>query len=271
MFQRLKRNGLCGQTTWNWLNYSNKRHAVRREKLFSAIRAGDAVLEIGPFTNPNVMGPNVKYFDVLSKSDLIERAKSAGYPIVNAVDIDFVSASGDLSIVGENFDIVISSHCIEHQPDLIRHFRNVSELLRPGGRYLIVAPDKRYCFDHFIPPSAVFELVEAFDEQRKLHTMENVVRHIARTTHNDASRHWSGDHGEPGSFENPALLERARRAFEEHRGEYFDVHAWQFTPSTFREAIELLHRYEYLPLVPMAVYETPRNSFEFCAVLTKVR
>ncbi len=47
--------------------------------------------------------------------------------------IEYLSPTGDLTIVNRRFHAVLSSHCIEHQPDLIRHLQHVAALLDPGG------------------------------------------------------------------------------------------------------------------------------------------
>lgn len=49
-----------------------------------------SVLEIGSFLNPCLIGKKVKYFDVLNRDELRERAKIINYDAVNIVDIDFV-------------------------------------------------------------------------------------------------------------------------------------------------------------------------------------
>ena len=91
-----------------------------------------SALEIGPFTNPILRGPKVKYFDVLDKQGLIKRADAIGYAYSSPVDIHYVSSNGDLSIVDEKFDFCLSSHCIEHQPDLIHHLKQVADSRRRG-------------------------------------------------------------------------------------------------------------------------------------------
>ncbi|UXN58750.1 hypothetical protein [Phyllobacterium zundukense] len=58
-----------------------------RAELVSFIERRNTVLEIGPFTNPVYRGKNVKYFDVLDKHGLLDRAARIGYPSENAVNI----------------------------------------------------------------------------------------------------------------------------------------------------------------------------------------
>lgn len=191
------------------------------------------VLEIGPFCNPLLRGANVSYFDVLPQDKLIERAKLIGLGLDpgRVPYIDYVSATIDLSIVDRHFDVVVSSHCLEHQPDLVGHLQEVGKLLLPGGAYFVLVPDKRYCFDHFIPPSSLAEVIIARREQRKVHTLRSLIEHRALVTHNDSRRHWRGDHGV--RFENvEQRLQAALREFDEAGGGYIDVHAWYFTPDS---------------------------------------
>ncbi len=155
------------------------------------------VLEIGPFCNPCMTGRNVRYFDVLDRAGLLKRAAEQGYLVVSAPKIDFVSPVGDLSVVDATFDAVVSSHCIEHQPDLVAHLAEVARILEPGGRYFLLVPDKRFCFDHFLAPSTVAGVVDAWKEGRKVHRLASVLEHRALTTHNDTARHWAGDHADP--------------------------------------------------------------------------
>ncbi|PZV35382.1 hypothetical protein B5V02_27555, partial [Mesorhizobium kowhaii] len=62
-----------------------------------------STLEVGPFTNPTLRGPHVKYFEVMDKKGLIKRADAIGYVYSSPVDIHYVSGTGDLSIVDETF------------------------------------------------------------------------------------------------------------------------------------------------------------------------
>jgi SAM-dependent methyltransferase len=240
-----------------------------RTTLVSLVRPTDSVLEIGPFVRPVLRGPNVRYFDVLDKASLIQRAETYGDPTKGAVDIDFISPAGDLSVVEGSFDVIFSSHCIEHQPDLVSHLSQVSAKLQKGGRYLLVIPDKRYCFDHFIPESTIDAVLAAAAEQRTRHTVQSVIEHRAHTTHNDAARHWAGDHGAPVMASNPGRVAEAVAEYEAAQGAYVDVHAWQFTPQSFDSVISQLHSRKMSTLKVAQVHATPPGQFEFCAVLVK--
>ena len=240
-----------------------------RAAILATIPASAAVLEIGPFVRPTLRGPNIRYFDVLDKASMIELASVYGDPVVEAVEIDFISPTGDLSVVTETFDVVFSSHCIEHQPDLVRHLQQVEKLLKSDGRYVVIVPDKRYCFDHFIPVSGLDEVLEAWREKRKVHTRKKVIEHRAYITHNDAVRHWAGDHGAPLYVRLPQKLVEAASEFESRQGNYIDVHGWQFSPKTFNDLIAGLVELNRSPLQVTETYQTWPDTLEFSAVLKR--
>ena len=244
-------------------------HVTARKGFLSLITKSDSILEIGPMASPVVKGSNVKYFDVLPTDALKAKATQHGMDAKKCPYIDYVSETGDLSVVTEQFDAVVSSHAVEHQPDLVAHFKHVARILKPKGHYFLLVPDKRYCFDHFIPESSIAEIIDAHIRKKKFHDASSVIEHLALTTHNDPARHWRGDHGEPHFKNFPQRVRDAMEIFDNHENVYLDTHAWQFIPSTFRENTALLHELGVVPLKPVRVYDTTLDSFEFCAVLEK--
>lgn len=240
---------------------------LRDRKDFVALIPSSAdVLEIGPFCNPLLRGPNVSYFDVLSQDELIARARLIGLDAAGVPHIDFVSQTSDLSIVTRHFDVVVSSHCIEHQPDLLSHLQDVSRLLPPGGAYFLLVPDKRYCFDHYIPLSSLAEIMTARHERRKAHTLRSVIEHRALITHNDSLRHWQGDHGV--MFENfEQRLQTALQEYEDIKGGYIDVHAWYFTNDSAFAILAALHSMGLSQLAVDRVYAPRYGTNEFWMIL----
>ena len=63
-----------------------------------------------------------------------------------------------------------SSHCIEHQVELVRHLKlkAVSRLLSPLGVYLMLVPDYCFCFDHFQTASTSIDCVLAGEIYREV-------------------------------------------------------------------------------------------------------
>lgn len=259
----------------HWQNYGSDEgrvasQAAYRENLLELVKNANSILEIGPFSRPAIEGANVKYFDLFDGEELSARARSVGYTITATPNIDFVSPIGDLSIVQERFSAVVSSHCIEHQPNLVRHLQNVSAILDRDGAYFLIIPDKRYCFDHFIEPSTIEQVMDAFQNKRATHCLRNVINHLAMTTHNNSMRHWRGDHSDPDYFANMgARTIVAEREFSRANGAYVDVHAWQFTPKNFRSIVRRLFDLGLTDLYPVRVYQTPCPRDEFTAVLQK--
>lgn len=233
-----------------------------REHLLQLAESAGSVLEIGPFCNPCMTGPNVRYFDVMDSDGLKARAEAIGYPIRSVPRIDWHSPVGDLAVV--------SAHCIEHQPDLVGHIAAVARLLNPSGHYFAIIPDKRYCFDHGIAPSTAPEIVAAHLEGRKVHRLTSVIEHRAFITHNDPVRHWAGDNFPPNW--EATILPRAKAARAEYlaaEGGYIDVHAWQFTPASLRAVMGQLAATGLLQLRLERVYDTARNRNEFTAIFRK--
>ena len=60
---------------------------------------------------------------------------------------------------------------------------------------------------------------------------------------------------------------RAIAQYEQAPDDYVDVHAWYFSPATFRQNINLLRELEYTGLTVSRLYPTLRERNEFWAVL----
>jgi len=237
-----------------------------RENLLLFIEDDISLLEIGPFDNPLKRGPGVEYLDVLDADQLRARA---GETRGSATAVpDLIHHVGDLDSVDRSYDAVLSSHAIEHQPDLVRHLQQVERILNPGGGYFLIIPDKCYCFDHFLPESTIADVMQAHQEQRRIHTLKSVIEHRALTVHNAHRRHWLGEHGNPER--NRAA--RVKAALEEYAaadGGYIDVHAWYFTPPSFHAIVTNLRELGLIGLEVGGVYHTARDRNEFCAILKK--
>ena len=238
-----------------------------RENFLLLPEAGKTILEIGPFNAPVVGGPNVRYADMLSTEQLRKRATQLGLDPSNCPEITYALSENDLSCIGDKFDYVISSHCIEHQPDLVKHLNEVETILNPGGKYLLIVPDKRFCFDHFQNPTTIADIINSHLEQRVRHSIGSILEHRVLVTHNDPVRHWSGDHGRPNM--DAALIRETIRSHRQNNPEYVDVHAWYFTPDNFQENIDFLYELGITRLRSSSVFSTPFNRIEFTAILTR--
>lgn len=237
-----------------------------RENLLACLRPDWSVLEIGPFHSPLMRGANVEYLDVLDADKLRARAaitngNPAGVP-------DVIHHIGGLAHVGQSYDAVLSSHSIEHQPDLVRHLQQVARILKPGGSYFLIIPDKRYCFDHFIAPSSIADVMQAYEDARTVHTLKSVIEHRALTTHNDTQRHWNGNHGN-NEVRQSARIANALAEYTAASGGYIDVHAWYFTPPSFRAIVTALRGLGLIGLEIAGLYHPAFGRNEFCAILQR--
>ena len=222
-----------------------------------------SVLEIGPFNNPIFTGDNVKYFDVLNSVNLKDRSKNLGLDTTRIPDvIHFVDPYGDLSKVNEKFDLVISSHVIEHQPDLISFLINIKKLLNIGGIAAFIVPDKRYCFDHYNSTSNIFEILSSHISKDKKHLLYKFFLHRLNTVHNDPVRHWQKDHGKL-KLNKEQFLE-AINEWNENKSNYIDVHSWFFTPLSLLQIFQSLKDFDYLNYNTINIFNTPQNQLEFC-------
>ncbi len=242
-----------------------------RQAFFGLVERLGSVLEIGPLANPAVRGDNIKYFDVLPTEALKQKARAHKLDVAACPQIDFVSSTGDLAVVMEQFDGVVSSHAIEHQPDLVSHLVGVARILNPGGRYFLAIPDKRFCFDHFIAESTIADVLDASVRKLKLHDIAAVIQHIALTTHNDPGRHWGGDYGQPAYRDDPEKIREGLNICLQNPNVYIDTHAWQFIPESFQEIATQLFELGFSPLQVLRVYPTIRGSNEFYAILGKTQ
>ncbi len=241
--------------------------AALRTHLIGLLPQDVLSLEIGPGANPVLAGELVSYFDVLPPEATREWARIVGKDPAGVPDVTHNSPQGDLSVIPGTFDLVLSSHCVEHQPDLLGHLNSVSERLRSGGHYVFLVPDYRFCFDALRPVSSLGEVIEAHLQGRKFHSLAHRIDFTLMITHNDAGRHWNGDHGAPlGRLE---AIRHEIDVWKRKEDHYVDTHAWTLTPNVMRQILTFSRQLGLLDLKLLRVYDTPRNVQEFAVVLEK--
>jgi SAM-dependent methyltransferase len=242
---------------------------LHRHEFLQLVPQDTLALEIGPFASPAITGPHMRYCDVLDTAQLRQRAPNHLMDPEGVPHIDYVMQDCSLDGIPVRFDTILSSHAIEHQPDLVAHLQQIERRLTDDGRYFVVVPDKRFCFDRNLAPSTIAEVLQAHRELRKVHTLRSVIEHRAFMTHNDPTRHWL--EGEPpiddGRQVDEARVAAAVREYEEAAGGYIDVHAWYFTPHSFRHLMRLLRELGLTRLHVQRLYATRRGGIEFYAVL----
>ena len=230
------------------------------------------ILEIGPYMSPLITGQKVDTFDVLTKEELVSRANSEGGPSYLIPDVTWVGPEASNQYIRAQYDLILSSHVVEHQIDLIAHFQNIDSLLHPKGYYAALIPDHRYCFDHFNLPSTIIDVLMAHLVQDKNHSLTNFLEDRLTTGHNETLRYWKKDFGAPKivgkSFSDVLnLVTEYRRSVS--NGIYVDVHAWKFTDRTFIEIFSILKEMELISLSIVRVEPVKRGNNEFWILFKK--
>jgi len=231
-------------------------------------------LEIGPSFNPLLpksAGFRVEILDNMSAEEL--RQKYADNPSVDTSkieEVDYVSNGGSIhALIGKIacYDFIVASHVVEHTTDMLGFLLDCEKLLNDKGVLVLVVPDKRYCFDVIRPLSTTGAILQAHIEQRKRHSAGTVFDEVAYSALRDGKSGWNEHNAGKLTFVH--ALDKAKTIFENVRdtGAYMDVHAWQFTPSSFRLIISDLNDIGYLGL--RENYFHPTIDFEFYVTLSK--
>lgn len=255
---------------WNLHGRAEGRDAggIRTSEELASFVIGERVLEVGAFYGPRLSGENVKYADWLDRDALVERAMALGFPEAAVPAIDIVLSESALSDYPCRFDAVYSSNVVEHAPDLVAHLVDVTACLKPGGRYFCAIPDLRYCFDRFISPSTIADVLDAYSQRSRVHSLKNVILHRCFTTVNDPKLHWDTP-DLPAPEADVVSIVAALDEYADANDEYIDVHAWFFTPITFSRIMEAVSQLDLVDLVIEEIFHTPKDSPEFFVVLVK--
>lgn len=121
-------------------------------------------LEIGPGAAPFpvplscgvLFGDRLDHGELVSQNAHASPADAVARPDIG-MDLDFVPPLREGTL-----DFVVACHVIEHTRDPIGAIERARRLLRPGGRLLLVVPDKHRTFDRHRPLTALDHLVQDF-------------------------------------------------------------------------------------------------------------
>jgi SAM-dependent methyltransferase len=240
----------------------------RLEKALYLVDKSGLGLEIGPSHNPVApkrAGFNVEIVDHGTAEELRKKYKDHPVVLENIEAVDYVwkgEALTELTGKKNHYDFIIASHVLEHIPDIVSFFVQCETLLKSAGVLSLIIPDKRYCFDYFRWPSSTGEVLDAYTEKRSRHTAGVVFDHFASATKMDGHIAWSA--GTPkGSFEPIHSFQQARNLWRNAltNADYIDVHAWRFTPNSFRLILHDLRILGLIRLVELASFDTDGCEF----------
>lgn len=212
----------------------------RSDALLSMFDASGQGLEIGPSFNPLLPksgGYRVDILDHLTADGLRDKYRNAGVDISRIEEVDYVSDGGSIAeLIGKrgHYDYCVALHVIEHSVDLIGFLKDCECLLKPEGVLVLAVPDKRFGFDILRPCSSTGDVLRAHLQGAKVHDIGKIFDEMAYNCLRGGHAAWPP--GAPGDLAFFRSLPAAQQAYERFASthEFVDIHAWQFTPSSFR-------------------------------------
>ncbi|TCT00302.1 methyltransferase family protein [Pseudofulvimonas gallinarii] len=240
----------------------------RNDRIFAHIDRRGLGLEIGPSYNPIApkrAGFNVETVDHMDQAGLVAKYTGHGVDTSAIEKVDYVWQGQPLSeLIGQEgrYDWIIASHVIEHVPDLVGFLGECRKLLKPTGTLSLAIPDKRYCFDYFRPLSSTGDALQAHLEKRSRHPAGWVFDYFSSASALDGAITWVA--GTRGDVRHLHSLEEARNFFQlaqQTDAPYIDIHAWRFTPSSFRLIVHELQQLDLIDLAESCFFDSVGCEF----------
>lgn len=254
---------------------------LRRAKLAflrERINTGGLGLEIGPHVDPmfrKSRGDRVRYLETRSTGDLRQAMRAAGRDPAIVEDIDYVLDRGQTlaeNVGGTKFDWVASSHVLEHIPDFVGHLHDVASVLKPGGVYAAIVPDRNFCFDCLKPQASLGEVLQAHLERRQVPSVASNIDELRYGVRPEGIKigGWTADQAGGRLVPKfPGWQARVRAILEtggqEARPDLWAGHSWRFDPVGFTQILADLARLDLLPLHLAEL--KPTYNMDFIAIL----
>jgi predicted SAM-dependent methyltransferase len=110
---------------------------------------------IGNLDNVNFSSDNIG----AGRTFRFDKRKSPG--------MQYAAEAADLSMIAPNaYDVLLSSHMIEHSSNPIRVLREWTRIVRLGGLQLIIVPNKDLTFDHYRTTTTLQHMIDDFEANR---------------------------------------------------------------------------------------------------------
>lgn len=240
----------------------------RNEKILYHINKNGYGVEIGPShcpIAPKRDGYNVHIIDHMNRGQLIEKYKEHNVQLENIEDVDYVwNGESYLNLTGRSkfYDWIIASHVIEHTPNLIGFLNDCDSILKDEGVLSLVVPDSRYCFDCFRPITGISKIIDAHFNKNTIHTPGSVAEYFLNIVSKGGQNAWHSNLQGCYSFIHSSAAD-ARNIMDSvvNNKVYHDVHAWCFTPSSFRLIIHDLYCLGLIPFKEISFFPTTTNEF----------
>ncbi|WP_308620550.1 methyltransferase domain-containing protein [uncultured Desulfovibrio sp.] len=215
-------------------------------------------------------GYNIFTIDYASKDELISIVKkdpALSGMLNNFEDVDAIDDGSEftdlLSLEKRSIDYIVGVHNFEHIPNPIHFLQRCEMALKDSGRLFLIIPDRRGTFDYFRPYTSIGQWIDAYKENRKVHSFSSLYDMFAY--HTDGN----GDYGAVNFIHTPIEADKLVNELY-NPNKYLDNHGFVYTPSSFIFLTTFIH---LLGLTQLRINQilTPENSnFEFLAILDKV-
>jgi len=244
----------------------------RRGRILGPVDVVGQGLEIGPSHSPIAPkreGYRVDVIDHRDREGLVEKYREHGVDLDAIEEVDFVWSGGSYAeLTGHSryYDWIIASHVIEHVPNFVGFLNDCNELLRDDGVLSLAVPDKRYCFDRLRPLTSIAQIIDAHVGNNHNHSAGRVAEYFLNVVKMGDAISWdasvpSGKSSKGISFMHGVADARMGLRTIVEQDAYLDIHAWCFTPSSFRLAVEDLFQMGLTPLRESSFHNTEGNEF----------
>lgn len=251
---------------------------TRKEKILRHIDiASSRGIEIAPLVNPVIekSDGDVYYVDHATTDELKQKFRDDKNINTEMIcHVDYVWGEQTLSeAVGSSglFDYCVSSHVIEHVPDLVSWLREISEILTDEGIASFAIPDKRYTFDARRRITSISDVVGAYVRKLRRPSGFNIYDHLNNFINVPVSDAWDPafDASQvPKVYSRDVALTAAIEL--ENADTYNDCHCWVFTPRSFLSLMAEMGEHGLLDFEVIDFYGTEHNTLEFFAALRKI-
>jgi 2-polyprenyl-3-methyl-5-hydroxy-6-metoxy-1,4-benzoquinol methylase len=224
-------------------------------------------IEIGPSHNPIAPkrdGYRVDIIDHLNRDQLIEKYTEHNVCLENIEHVDYVwngESYAELTGNQKFYDWVIASHVIEHTTDLIGFLNDCDNVLKDDGVISLIVPDQRYCFDHFRPTTGLAKIIDAHYLKNSIHSPGTAAEYFLNVVSKNGQIAWAEKF--EGEYSLVHSLKDARTAIDSilNQKVYLDLHAWCFTPYSFRLIIDDLFHLGFISLREVSFFTTTGCEF----------
>ena len=240
----------------------------RLQVLRSMFDASGVGLEIGGSMAPLLSkrdGYRIETLDHASAQDLREKYKNdPRVDVARIEDVDFVTDGRSIADTVPRrrfYDYILASHVVEHMPDLLGFLKDCALLLKDTGVLVLAVPDKRRCFDVFQSTSTTGQVLQAHVEKRTRHTAGAMFDHCANHATRNNEIVWVAGSDAPLHLVHDLDFAFWRYRTARDSPDYHDVHAWHFTPSSWRLIVSDLAYSGDLPLKETAFADSDGCEF----------